>query len=138
MAHALAAISKFVTAIAPSAGGAGTMTAIAVDCAGFDRACYELNLGVATATAVIDMKITECATSGGSYDDITGAALVQVTKAAGDSKVECIDVKVNPAKPFQKAVVVTTNAAFPNSVTAHLYQGSGYRPVTVTPQVVIV
>jgi hypothetical protein len=114
------------------------MTAIAVDCAGFDRACYELNLGVATASGLIDMKIQDCDTVGGSYTDITGAALVQVTKAAGDSKVECIDVKINPARPFQKAVVVVGTAAFPNSVTAHLYQGSGYRPVTVTPQVVIV
>ena len=137
MAHAVAATSKFLSAIAPSIGTIGTMTAIEVNAAGFDRICFEAVLGVAGGGGLFDMKIQDSATTGGGLADLTGAVLVQVTKAAGDSTVQVIDCKVNPARPFLKALVVTTTGAFPNGVIAHLYNGSGYRPVTVTPQVVI-
>lgn len=136
-------IEKAVSAIAPSVGSIGTMTAIEVDCTGgFDRVKYTLNLGTATASGLIDMKIQDSVLGGGSYSgaDISGAALTQVTKANGDGKVYVIDVKINPARPYQKAVVVVTTAAFPNSVTATLYQGSRSFPVPVPSgvQVVIV
>jgi hypothetical protein len=131
-------IDKTLSAIAPSAGGAGTMTAIAMDWTGFDFVQYTLNLGVATSGGTVDMKVTECATSGGTYTDITSAALTQVTKAAGDSKTENIDVKVNPAKPFQKIVLVVGTAAFPNSVTGRGYGGSGNQKRTQDDQKVIV
>jgi len=139
MAHAIAALSKFRSAIAPSIGTIGTMTPIEVNCAGFDRVCYEAVLGVAGASGLFDMKVQDSATTGGGLVDLPNAVLVQVTKALGDSTVQVIDCKVNPDRPFHKLVVVTTTGAFPNGVVAHLYNGSGYRPAAVTAgtQVVI-
>jgi len=139
MAHALAATSKYLSAIAPSVGTIGTMTPIEVNCAGFDRVCYEAVLGVAAGGGLFDMKVQDSATTAGGLVDLAGAVLVQVTKALGDSTVQVIDCKVNPARPFHKLVVVTTTGAFPNGVIAHLYSGSGYRPITPTAgtQVVI-
>ena len=138
MSHNDAGVDKTLSAIAPSIGTIGTMTAIAMDWTGWDRVEYIANLGTAGAGGLFDMKVTECATSGGSYDDITSAALTQVTKAAGDGKTEKIDVKVNPAKPFQKIVAVTTTGAFPNGVVGRGYRGSGIRPATQDGQNVIV
>jgi hypothetical protein len=128
MSHNLAAESKCMSAIAPSIGTIGTMTPIEVNCAGFDRVMYIATLGVAGAGGLFDMKVQDSATTGGALADITGAVLTQVTKAAGDSTCQVIDVKVNPAKLFHKLTVVTTTGAFPNSVTAVLYRGSGPRP----------
>jgi hypothetical protein len=115
---------KTVVAIAPSAGNVGTMTAIAMDWTGFDRVKYVATLGTAAANGKFDMKATECDTVGGTYTDIPGGALTQVTKAAGDLKTERIDVRVNGNKPFHKIVAVVTTAAFPNSVDGRGYGGA--------------
>jgi hypothetical protein len=138
MAHNLSYQVKTLSAIAPSAGSTGTMTAIAVSCAGYDRVMYICNLGTAGTGGTVDMKITECSTSDGTYADISGAILTQVTKAAGDGKTEIIDVPVNPAKPFQKVVLVVGTAAFPNGVDAVLYRGSRMIPPTADGQRVVV
>lgn len=127
-----------VVAIAPSAGGAGTMTAIEMDWRGYDRVQYIAALGTATAGGLFDMKVTDCDVSGGTYADMSSAALTQVTKAAGDGKTEVIDVKINPARPFHKIVAVTTTAAFPNGVVGRGYHGSGVQKRTKNGQYVIV
>jgi len=48
---------------------------------GFHEALIVLHAGVNAATATLDVKVQECATSGGVYADITGAAFTQVTTA---------------------------------------------------------
>jgi len=132
MSHNIAAESKSMVACVPSIGTIGTMTTIEVNCAGFDRVLYSLALGVAAAGGLIDMKVQDAVLTGmAGAADITGAVLVQVTKALGDSTVDTIDCKVNPARPFQKLVVVTTTGAFPNSVVATLYKGSRTNPPTL-------
>jgi hypothetical protein len=137
MSHKLLSDVLVTPAVAASAGGVGTMTAIEVDGRGYDRVLYIIDLGVATGGGLFDGKIQEAATSGGGLTDISGSALTQVTKAAGDNKVELIDVPVNPAKPFQKILAVTTTAAFPNAVVALCYKGSRLNPPTqVAGQVV--
>lgn len=132
MSHNIAAESKSMVACEPTIGTVGTMTTIEVNCAGFDRVLYSLVLGVATATGLIDMKVQDYILTGGAgAADITGAVLVQVTKALGDTTVQTIDTKVIAARPFQKLVVVTTTAAFPNAVVATLYKGSHKNPPTL-------
>jgi hypothetical protein len=138
MSHNDAQVDKTLLAIAPSIGTVGTMTAIAMDWTGYDRTEYIAALGVATATGLFDMKVTDCDTVGGTYTDVTGAVLVQVTKAAGDSKTEKIDCRVNPSRPFHKIVAVTTTAAFPNAVIGRGYRGSGKRPGAQDAQNVVV
>lgn len=112
---------KVVPACVPSAGAVAGLTAVAVAATGYSRVMYVLQTGAIAATGTLDLKITESATSGGSYTDITSAALTQVTNA-GASKVFVIDVPVNSAKPFQKisGAVGTDTAA--NSIVAILYR----------------
>lgn len=119
--HDLLAHAKVVVAVAPTAGSPGTMTATAVDGSGFRRVHYTLLLGAMTSTSDVNAKVTECATSGGSYDDITSAALTEIADTGGGA-VYTIDVPVNGAKPFQKVVVVVAHAASVNGVIAHLLE----------------
>lgn len=139
MTHAKSAEDASKLAIAPSIGSIGTMTGIAMDWTGFSRVQYIVALGVAGAGGLVDAKVQDCDTVGGSYADVSPAcALTQVTKAAGDSKTEKLDTPVNPARPFQKIVLVVTTGAFPNSVVGLGYRGSGKMPPTQDAQNVIV
>lgn len=139
MAHNEEGLDKTLSAIAPSIGTIGTMTAIAMDWTGFDRVEYICVLGTAGAGGLFDAKVQDCDTVGGSYADVSPAcALTQVTKAAGDGKTEKLSCRVNPARPFQKIVAVTTTGAFPNAVIGRGYRGSGIRPPTQDAQNVIV
>ena len=137
MAHKLMALSKVVQAIIANPGTIGALTPVEVDGRGWDRACFIFNLGTAGAGGLLDAKIQQAATTGGALTDVTDAALTQVTKAAGDGKIEVIDIPVPGDKPFLKVTATTTDGAFPNAVTCILYRGSGWRPATQTaPQVI--
>jgi len=70
--------------------------------------------------------------------DITGAALTQVAAATGASKVYAIDIPVNPAKPFQKAVGVAATNTVAIGAVAVLYEGSGTFPKTAATEAIIV
>lgn len=128
---------KIVNSIVPTAGTAGAVTEAEIDCTGFDRVCHIIQLGAAAGASTFNYKVQEAAATGmGSAADITGAALTEVA-AAGASKVYAIDVRVNPAKPFQKAVAVVGVADFVNGAIAILYEGSGTYPKTAAAEAVI-
>ncbi len=129
--------TKIVNSIVPTAGSTGTAAAVAIDCTGFDRVCHVITIGAAGGASTFDYRVQESATTGGSYTDITGAALTQVA-AGGASKVYAIDVPVNAAKPFQKAVATVGTATFANAAVAVLYEGSGTYPKTAAIQAIIV
>jgi hypothetical protein len=90
----------------------------------FDTLDYEglavitLDAGAATAGTLptLDVKITTCATSGGSYTDVTGAAFTQVTTVAG---VQTLTVDLDACKRYIKAdwtIGGTVGPAFPFGV----------------------
>ena len=127
---------KIVQSVAP-VSSSSTLTATEIDCTGFDRVCHIINVGAMASTGTLDYKVQEAAATGmGSATDITGAALVQVADTGG-SKVYAIDVPVNPAKPFQKAVAVCANAASLVGAVAVLYEGSGTYPKVAATQAII-
>lgn len=128
---------KIVQSVAPVTS-ATALTETEIDCTGFDRVCHIINVGAMTATGTLDYKVQEAAATGmGSAADITGAALTQVLAAAGGSKVYAIDVPVNAAKPFQKAVAAAGTANVTSGAIAILYEGSGTYPKTAATQAVI-
>lgn len=128
---------KIVNSLVPQAGTAGALTEVEVDCTGFDRACHIIHLGAAAGASTFNYKVQEDAATGmASAADITSAALVEVA-AAGASKVYALDVPVNPAKPFQKAVAVVGVADFACSSCVILYEGSGSFPKTAATQAII-
>ena len=62
----------------------------AVDMKNVSRLFAVLNIGVITATGTLDAKLTQAVTAAGTYKDVTGKAITQLT-AAADS---------NPGKPI--------------------------------------
>lgn len=117
---------KVVNAVVPSAGAATGMTAIAVDGTGFSRVMFILSTGAAATGATIAFKITSSATTGGSYADVSGAALTGLEAASGASKQFAIDMPVDPAKPFMKVAGTVGTDTFANSVIALLFKGTNY------------
>lgn len=121
---------KFTGAIHPQSATT-TVTGVVVDCTGYDRVCYVFHCGVIAATGTVTPKVQDSATSGGTYADITGAVFT-VFGDADDNTLKVGEVKVNPAKPFQK-VVATMGPAVASLVqcVALLYRTGQPRPVTV-------
>jgi hypothetical protein len=120
---------KIVNAVVPSAGAAGAMTAIAVDGTGYDRVMFVLTTGAATSGGTGTFKITSSAATGGTYTDVSGAALTNLADTDG-SKQFVIDMPVAAAKPFFKVAGTTVTQPIANSTIAILYRGKTYPVAT--------
>lgn len=128
---------KIVQSVAPVTSNTA-LTETEIDCTGFDRVCHIINVGAMTATGTFDYKVQEDSATGmATAADVTGAALTQVKAATGASKVYAIDIPVNPAKPFQKAVAACGTANVTVGAIAILYEGSGTFPKTAATQAII-
>jgi hypothetical protein len=128
---------KIVQSVAPVTSDTA-LTETEIDCTGFDRVCHIINVGAMTANGTFDYKVQEDSATGmATAADITGAALTQVKAATGASKVYAIDIPVNPAKPFQKAVAACGTANVTVGAIAVLYEGSGTYPKTAATQAII-
>ncbi len=129
--------TKIVQSVAPVTSDTA-LTETEIDCTGFDRVCHIINVGAMTANGTFDYKVQEDSATGmSSAADVTGAALTQVKAATGASKVYAIDMPVNPAKPFQKAVAACGVANVTVGAIAVLYEGSGTYPKTAATQAII-
>jgi hypothetical protein len=105
------------------------MTAVAVDGTGYDRVMFVLTTGAATAGGSGTFKITSSATTGGSYTDVSGAALTNLADTDG-SKQFVVDMPVAAAKPFFKVAGTTVTQPIANSTIAILYRGKTYPVAT--------
>ena len=129
--------TKIVQSVAPVTSNTA-LTETEIDCTGFDRVCHIINVGAMTATGTFDYKVQEDSATGmATAADVTGAALTQVLAATGASKVYAIDMPVNPAKPFQKAVAACGTANVTVGAIAVLYEGSGTFPKTDATEAII-
>ena len=128
--------TKIVQSVAPVTSNKA-LTETEIDCTGFDRVCHIINVGAMTESGTFDYKVQEAAASNGTFGDIEDAELTQVEAATGASKVYAIDIPVNPAKPFQKAVAACGTADVTVGAIAVLYEGSGTFPKTAATQAVI-
>lgn len=117
---------KIVKTVVPTAGAAAGMTETEVDGSGYSRIAWVVMTGAAATGATIDFKIQSATSTGGSFADVSGAALTQVLAASGASKIYVIDMPVNPAKPFMIPVGVVGTDTFANSAMAILYRGVSY------------
>lgn len=94
-----------------------------VDTAGFGHARFEAIVGVTDAaigsTAETNpLKIEECDTTGGTYTDVTDAALADAIAATEDNKAFAIDVDLS--KSHKRYMQVTTPHAGNGAVGANL------------------
>jgi len=91
-------------------GFGDTITSDAVDITGATSVLCCVDLGAIAATGTATIQVTECATSGGSYTDITGATIAAA--ADDDNKILFLEV-VNPTLQYLKIDVdrATANSA---------------------------
>jgi len=128
---------KIVQSVAPVTSNTA-LTATEIDCTGFDRICHIINVGAMTANGTFDYKVQEDSATGmATAADVTGAKLTQIKAATGASKVYAIDMPVNPAKPFQKAVAACGTANVTVGAIAVLYEGSGTFPKDAAEEAII-
>lgn len=120
---------KAVLACVPSAGAATAMTAVEVNGTGYDRALYILQTGAQATGGTMTLKIQDSATSGGTFADLTDAALANLGASSG-SKVYVLDVPVISTRPFQKIVGVIGTDTIANSIVCILYKGKNYPVAT--------
>lgn len=129
--------TKIVQSVAPVTSNTA-LTETEINCAGFDRVCHIINVGAMATGATLDYKVQDAAATGMSgAADVTGAALTQIEAATGASKVYAIDMPVNAARPFQKAVAAAGTANVTVGAIAVLYEGSGTFPKTAATEAVI-
>jgi hypothetical protein len=121
---------KIVTTVVPTAGAAAGMTETEVNGTGYSRVMWLLHTGAAATGATIDFKIQSATSTGGSFADVSSAALTQILAASGASKVYAIDMPVDPARPFMIPVGVVGTDTFANSAVAILYKGTDYPVAT--------
>jgi hypothetical protein len=102
-------MSKFVditkaNLCAFSGSGTGTTVGTATDFTGYDVATYLMS-GSCAGTATITWTATESATVAGSYTACaatSGSVAPTVITTSNDNELYILEVKVNPAMPWQK------------------------------------
>lgn len=100
---------KIAKGVAPIAQGASEVLSGAIDTFGFNSALIEAITGAATGTPTsysVAVKVTECATSGGSYTDVSGATATLAADAKhaqirveglGTSRQRYLKISITPA-----------------------------------------
>lgn len=89
----------------------------AVDISKHARVLFIVQTGVLATNNTTDFKVTGCATSGGSYVDVTGATITQVIPTAGNSKIMTVEVRAEAiaalglGHKFLKGSLTTATAA---------------------------
>lgn len=120
--------AKYATAIAPAAIIDNTSaTVTAIDTAGYAYLEVIVQLG-ATDIDITELKLTECATSGGSYTDITGATFdggtnvdgvaLALPSATDDNQVHVFQVKLDGRLRYVKPVCTFGNGSLGGFVSA--------------------
>jgi len=99
---------KAEVGIDPDAYTAGTETGAAIDTIGCHQALIIVSAGDVTTS--LDVKITECETSGGTYTDVSGAAFTQIL-AAADNVVAVGRINLNGTERFLKVVGTNVGGA---------------------------
>lgn len=99
--------------------GATTLTA-AFDHSKFGSSLWIVQVGVIAAGGVVDFKLQSSATSNGTYADIAGKAITQLS-ATDDGKTVLVNLKAEElptGEPFVKGRLLTGAGSSLNSVVA--------------------
>ena len=112
--------TKFTPAVTVTAGAAGTtdITGTVIDTAGFGGVAFIAQLGAIVSGAVTSIKVQECATSNGTFTDVTGLSLTIAD--TDDEDIKVLDYR----KPAKRYVLLYVDRATQNatiSAIAALY-----------------
>lgn len=100
-----------VRVFAKASTGTGANNGTGFKKTGFDYLLLTLDLGTLGTAATVDVKMQECATLGGTYVDVAGAAFTQRVKASDDNAMAPAQMKLSGRKAFLRAVVTVGAAA---------------------------
>ena len=87
---------KVVQALKADNYSTGTATSSEIDTAGFAEAVIIFDAGTVGSSGTVDVTVTDCDTSGGTFGSVTGAAFTQVV-AANDEAVYVGRIRLNSA-----------------------------------------
>lgn len=103
-----------VIELAPVAVRTSTLTGGAVDVSDYTGPLHiilQSSAATAGTTPTLNVKLTECATSGGTYTDVTGATFTEVTD--GGDLTEMITVNVDNLLKYVKIVGTIAGTSTP-------------------------
>lgn len=108
--HTLFENAKIVPVASPQLKDNGAAAVTYADCEGWNHATLLIAAGAIDTT--LDAKLQECDTSGGSYADISGAAITQVA-ADGDDTLMAIEIDLTAGvrKRFLQPVITAGDGA---------------------------
>ena len=92
----------------------------AIDMSRWGRVAFVVAAGTIDATGTVDFKVTECATSGGTYTDLSGKAITQLA-ATDDDEQKIVEVsadELGSGKRYLKGALKTATAASDAAVIA--------------------
>lgn len=98
---------KALMAIAPIAASSA-QTSASLDSKGYHAGMVEICVGAATGTPdsyLYNAKVTECATSNGSFTDIPGAAIVEGTANGKSAQIELASLNDGTRLRYLQVVV---------------------------------
>jgi len=125
MIHTLADyLTNIDTGIDPDSYSVSTVTGDEIDAQNFagGKAIFTVAVGDMAAGGTINMKVQDCATSGGSFADIVGAAIAEMTQAGGDNDTQqVLEVDIVAGRPFLKVIVTVGVDVSDVCVTGFLY-----------------
>jgi hypothetical protein len=100
--------------LAPVSQGAGAASISGITMAKGTKLLFVLQIATLSGGSTVDAKIQTCATSGGSYADLAGGAITQVT--SGTNPIIMIEVRAETLAaagvgPFVKLLITVGTAA---------------------------
>lgn len=112
---------------AQALSSSATGTAIATT--GYDRVVFDCNVGTLSASATLDIKVQTSSASDGTYTDISGASVPQLT-TANDVTNYLIEVDASKQSAWLRVLfdVAGGSASAPASCTAILYRARHMAP----------
>jgi hypothetical protein len=82
--------AAIVATVDPANTGAGATDTDEVDHSAFGSTQWTIMLGTMGGTSTVDFKLQSATTEGGSYSDITGKAITQLTDAGSDDNKQAV------------------------------------------------
>jgi hypothetical protein len=95
------ALSFAGTELDPVSQGVATVNTGGVDMTKFERVLFVLMVGAVGGAGTVDAKLQESATVGGSYSDISGGSITQITAA---NKIATLEIKASQLSSGKTAV----------------------------------
>ena len=115
---------KFLRALAPQAfSSTAAMTGPEVDTLGADETLWVIDSTTLTGTTpTVACKVRECATSGGTFADVTGATLT-ITETTTDNKVHLLSLNNRGRMRYQKLVATPAGTGQTGVISAKVLLG---------------